>query len=268
MSTAAIIQSLPLWAVFPVTVLLLATFFEMAFYLARRRRAPHQSASGQSSAVVGGLLSLLAFSLGITFGMASDRFSARKQLVIDEANAIGTAWLRAKALPAPYDTQVPPMLEQYLATRVGVAEDPSPARLEELQHTSTELHRRLWVKTSAASREHPQSITVGLFMSALNKVIDLHTERSTIALQRRIPRPIWSALYFVSVVAVFILGYSAGQSGRRSLVGTVGLLLALATMFRLIAAIDRPTQTVLQINQAPFLELQQTINSQEPNHAD
>src|SRR5262245_53169233 len=115
MATEYMIDYLPLWGVFIATVgmvlISVAVGYGVGRYEDRRSCNEHEPAIG---AIVGATLGLLAFLLAFTFGVAASRFDVRKQLVLDDANAIGTSYLRAKLLSAPYATETQKLLREYV----------------------------------------------------------------------------------------------------------------------------------------------------------
>src|SRR4029077_1272694 len=126
-------------------------------------------------AMVGSVLGLLAFMLAFTFGMAASRFDTRKQLVLEEANAIGTTYLRAAMLPERRD-EIRALLRSYVDGRLEAVRSGRVA-VEILRSEATQ--GQLWSAATAVGLQHPDSIVVGLFVGSLNDVIDLHAKRVT-----------------------------------------------------------------------------------------
>jgi hypothetical protein len=141
-----------------------------------RRRRSEQEDRPPVGEMVAATLALLAFLLAFTFGLAASRFDVRRGLVVEEANAIGTTYLRAALLPEPHRAEVRTLLRDYVDVRLEAVE---PGKLDRSIARSKELHARLWDHATAAGRENPASIVVGLFIGSLNEVIDLHTKRLT-----------------------------------------------------------------------------------------
>src|SRR5512136_1929871 len=100
--------------------------------------------------VLGAVLTLVALLLGFTYAMSQGRFETRRQLVVEEANAIGTTYLRAKTLPEPRSSQIQELLRQYAALRVeivGMAD--TPEKIREADNRSKELHSLMWSQAIA-----------------------------------------------------------------------------------------------------------------------
>jgi hypothetical protein len=208
--------------------------------------------------MVTGTLALLAFMLAFTFGLASSRFDVRKGLVIDEANAIGTTYLRAGLLPEPYRTDVRNLLREYVDVRLEAAQ---PGKLSQSIGRSEELHARLWSHAVAVGEQNPGSIVVGLFIGSLNEVIDLHAKQLALGMRNRIPSPIWATLYFAAVLGMSAMGYHAGLAGSGRSLAIIALVLAFSAVMTLIADLDRPQAGLLRVSQQTMIDLQRTMAS-------
>ena len=196
--------------------------------------------------------------LAFTFGMAASRFEVRRELVIDEANAIGTTYLRAGLLPEPYRGEVRRLLREYVSVRLEAIR---PGKLSESISRSEELQSQLWSQAAAVGEKNPASIVVGLFIGSLNEVIDLHAKRLALGVRNRIPSPIWAALYFMAVLGTAAMGYHAGLAGSGRSLAIVALVLAFSAVMTLIADLDRPQAGLLRVSQQTMLDLQRTMLS-------
>jgi hypothetical protein len=264
MQGGELFDSLPLWGVFVVTVVVAFLSVEGGFRLGRyRRHRPEHEQEAPVGSMVGAALGLLAFMLAFTFGMAASRFDTRKQLVLDEANAIGTTYLRAELLPEPQRTKIRDLLREYVDVRVpkGVL---TREKIKQAIGRSEELHGQLWSQAVAISEKNPGSIIAGLFIQSLNEVIDLHSKRVTAGIRNRIPGSIWVALYFVAVLALVAMGYHTGLTGTRSLVSNLAIVLAFSAVIVLIADLDRPQEGLLKVSQQAMVELQKQLHTPAP----
>jgi hypothetical protein len=256
-----IIDSLPLWAIYLITTALVLLSAEAGWRLGdRSRRRPTHERAAPIGAVVGSMLGLLAFLLAFTFGMAASRYDTRKQLVLQEANAIGTAYLRAELLPEPQRSEIRNLLREYAAPRVqGSTWLVTPEALAK----SSSLHDRLWTAAVAATAQNPGSIVGGLFVQSLNEVIDLDETRVT-ANRNRIPDSIWMALYIVTILTMVAMGYQFGLTGERSWAVIILLVLVFTTVIHLIADLDRPQAGILQVSQQAMIDLVNKIGAPAP----
>jgi hypothetical protein len=206
-----------------------------------------------SGAVVGATMGLLAFMLAFTFNSAAVRHDARKALVIREANAIETTWLRAGFLPDGARTQARELLREYVGVRVKAAGQ--QIAMPDAVRQSEDIQDRMWAVAEDAGRREPTSETVALFVDSLNEVIDLHLERLTVAIRNRVPTPTWVTLYAVLIIGMFMMGAQIGQSGTRHVVLELALALSFSLVVLMIADLDRPQQGFVRVSQQAMTEL-------------
>lgn len=261
MQLTTVFHEIPLWALQVLTVLVVLLAVEVGYRVGdfRRRRS-----ASEKDAPIGGLvaatLGLLAFLLAFTFGAASTRYDTRKQLVLQEANAIGTAYLRADLLQEPQHTDARNTLVAYTKVRSqGVTELLRPEMMAE----SAALQDSLWAMAAAAGNRRPGSPVTALFVQAVNDVIDLDEARIT-AGRNRIPDSIWFTLYVLIVLSMAAVGYQFGLSGTRSWGETILLVLAFTAVIMLIADLDRPQGGLLRVSQQPILDLLNKIAPAAP----
>src|SRR4051812_19026464 len=125
--------------------------------------------------VVGGMLGLLAFVLALTLSFANSGYSERRAGTLAEANAIGTAWLRAQAIGHPRGSEIAHLLERNTHLRLDfIQAREEPAVLDDLNRRTNALQTEIWSHASAIVRERTDSVAVSL-MSALNDTFDMTT---------------------------------------------------------------------------------------------
>ena len=227
---------------------------ECAWRVGRRRgAAPEDDVSVEPASA---LLAVLGLLLAFTVSMAVDRFDARKQLVIDEANAIGTAELRSRLLPEAARAESRPLFDAYLDRRVRWGEGAGDeATQERLAREATDLQNRLWQIAERAAASTPTPV-FALYESSLNKVIDIAAERSHVR-ANRIPETV---LLLLAVTMLLANGLFAGVLGRKRKKSRLDLhLLALATwlVVALIVDLDRPRRGWVRVSQQPLVRLQE-----------
>jgi hypothetical protein len=206
--------------------------------------------------MVASILGLLALVLGFTFSLAASRFEARRQTILEEANAIGTAYLRAGLLRDPQKTTIEKLLREYVDVRIrGSGED----NITKAVARSEEIHGLLWQQTSVAAFESPNSIVVGVFIQSLNNVIDLHAKRILVGLRSRIPLVIWAAVFGLAMLGMLSVGYQAGLSTTRRSPAMLILVLAFAVVLALIADLDRGHEGLLQVSQQALVDVQASM---------
>lgn len=252
---SGLLDPFPLWTILPLTVAIALLAVEAGYRLARYRdRRSADEKESNLGGMVGGTLGLLAFMLAFTFGLAGARFEARREIVVSEANAIGTTYLRGAILPAPMGTEARNLLREYVDVRLqGVRQD----KVDEAIAKSEELHERLW-STAVAAVQKERSPTTNLFVTSLNEVIDLHAER-LMRLRSRVPAVIWLVLYMLLVLTMVMIGYQQGLSGAKRSLAVIALVLGFATVLFLIADLDRPGQGMLQVSQQALADLRRSM---------
>lgn len=223
----------------------------------RRERSGTVLAPGVG-AMVGSLLALLAFMLAFTFGVASDRFGARRVLVVDEANAVSTAFLRADLMPPPWADNLREHLREYVDLRLEIAANPE--RVAAGLKRSEELHRLMWADVLAGTEARPGP-TNALVLQAITDVIDLHSGRVAATYYNRLSNVIWGMLFLVTASGMVAVGYQAGISGPRPSVVSLLLMLALSAVVALIAELDRPGTGWLAVRQTPLEDAAQMMRA-------
>jgi len=209
--------------------------------------------------ILGAVLTLLALLLGFTYAMSQNRFETRRQLVVDEANAIGTTYLRAKALPEPRSSEIQELLRQYVALRVEVTKiaDVTPEKIREVDNLTKQLHSSIWLHAAALSRESPNPI-VSVFLQSLNEMIDLHTKRLA-AFRNRVPFSIYLVLFIVSAITLCLVGYYFGTGGQKRRILSAMLALLVATVMWLILDLDHPARGLIRASQQSLIDLSQDL---------
>lgn len=226
---------------------------------ARETDAVEEQAGILQSAILG----LLALLLGFTFSMAMSRFDARKAAIVQEANAIGTAYLRARMLPEAEakdtDRALRALVDSWL--EAYNADFKSATAKREVERQSA-LHDEIWAAAIRATARDPRSIPFGLFADAANHMIDLH-EETLAALGNHVPELTLWLLIAVSIIAVGFVGYASGAAGQRSAQSLVLLAGVLSAVMFTILDIDRPRRGIIRARPASMQRLQTTMRADE-----
>lgn len=256
------LDALPIWGLFGATFLFVLLAIEGGFRLGayRGKRTEHEH-EGPVGAMVGGTLGLLALVLAFTFGLAASRFDEKKRVLLDEANAIGTTYLRAALLEEPARTEVRDLLREYVDVRLDAIR---PGQLDRAVRRSEELHGRLWSHAVAAGERGPTSQTVSLFIQSLNELIDLHAERLMVGVRSRIPLPIWTVLYGVAMLALGAMGYHAGLARPRRPLAFIVVAAAFAAVMWMTFDLDRSQQGLFRVSQQPLIDVKNSMAVAQP----
>jgi hypothetical protein len=181
-------------------------------WLGRRHTARGTAPAEGVGVVVGGMLGLLAFVLALTLSFATTRFEERRQGTLMEANALGTAWLRAKAIGHPRGEELAKLFEDYTRLRADFIKAPaSRDAVRAINDKTSELQNRIWEHVTVIVRERPDAISSSL-MAATNEVFDRSTaERFAFSLTMP-PQMVW-LLMGIAVLSIGALGYQLGMRG-------------------------------------------------------
>ncbi|MDI1451685.1 DUF4239 domain-containing protein [Polyangium sp. 6x1] len=252
------LDRVPLWLLLGVTIVVLLLSVEGGYRLGRlRRHRTEQEHGPHVLALVTTTMGLLALVLAFTFSFAASRFESRKQMVVDEANAIETTYLRAGLLPGDHSAKVRGLLREYVDLRLEAVK---LGHVEHALQRSEELHRELWKEAEAVGREHPDSNVVELFIEAANRTIEVHATRVKVAVRSGIPGALWAALYVVAVLNLTAVGYHAGlvKTPRSPTLATV--VLSLSVVMMLTADLDHPQEGAMRVSQQSMLDLRRMMS--------
>lgn len=215
----------------------------------------------QPGVVTGGILSILGLLLGFTMSMAVARFETRKQLVLNEANAIETSYLRARLLPAPEREQVASLLREYIVVRLEYADVVGDFdRLQAIRERAARLQIKLWNLAVDSGLKDPSPVKAGLLLQSLNEAIDLESAR-WMAFQNHVPPTVIYVNCVVAFLGTLMVGYGFGREGRRQVFSTTILVLAITVVLAVIVDLDQPRQGFIKGSQQPLLDLKHQLDS-------
>ena len=265
MHDEGLLASTPIWAVFIATLVLAQLSVELGYRRARHKRRitdreEDQEKEAPVGAMVGATLGLLAFLLAFTFGMAADGFHARKVALLDETNAIRTAYLRAALISEPQRTEVRKVLRDYVEERlqwVGLEK-----RLG--GQSSRELLDRMWAQAAAEGQKNPGLEVVSLFVDSVNEVVDLHYERVMVRERSRIPDAFWVVLSLIAILSLAAMGYHGGVAGTARSPVMLAVALAFSLVIVLIVDLDSPGQGFVNVSQQAMIDLRDALAESKP----
>ena len=224
--------------------------------LARSRTQPEKAKDGGS--VPAAVLTLLGLLLGFTFAMAISRHDTRRELVVQEANSIGTTVRRAQLLPEPQAASVSRLLREYVALRIEAhRETQFSQRFATLRKASAGLHERLWNEAVAAAAKQPSPITAS-FIVSLNETIDFEGTRIA-AKRNHVPGAVWLLLLCVAGCGLWLTGWEAGIARGHPFLARFLFPLLIAVVTALITDIDTPRGGLITLDDRPLLELNDSL---------
>ena len=222
-----------------------------AGFRAGRRAGPSElaGAGGQVGAIQGAVLGLLGLLLAFSFAAAGTRFMERQDLIAQEANAIGTAWLRAGLIEEPHATELRAALQAYTAHRLELSSRMprgwKPERLAEVERH----HSRIWNAASAGVARRPELALAVL--TPVNELIDVHSLRVAATI-KHVPSLVMGLLVASSLLAVAVIGYGCGTDGHRRWLLTLSLTILIASSLWITIDLDHPRRGLLRLSDAPL----------------
>jgi hypothetical protein len=207
--------------------------------------------------ILGGTLTLLGLIIGFTFSMAMTRYDQRKNYEEEEANAIGTEYIRLDLLPGSDTTRVRGLVRSYLDLRVLYYRTRNEQQLRQINDRTAQLQTEMWSAASTLSRAHPDAVTA-LAVSGMNDVLNAQGYTQA-AWWNRVPCAAWSLLVLLSVFSNLALGYGAR---RRTTFRFLVLPIALSVSLFLIADIDSPRGGIIRVHPQNLEHLVESLRSQ------
>ena len=236
---------------------------ELGYRLGQRGRKTHNELTRtQIISIQSATLGLLALLIGFTFAMALSRFEYRKQMVVQESNAIYTAVLRSQFLPISRDDEVNTLFRRYIEIRLESVfrTGEGSSEREQLDLEIRNIQHQLWRIANEAAEADPRSIPLGLFTHAINEVIDIKTKRD-IAVANHIPESVWLFLLIFAVLTAVVLGYGNGLTGSRIIGLTAAYCVIIVLVIVLIIDLDHPRQGLIRTSQQSMIQLNEIMDT-------
>jgi hypothetical protein len=177
-----------------------------------RRPSATKEKKEARGAIMSPMLALFGFLLAFTFGMSGSRFDDRRRTIIDEANAIGTAILRADMYPDTARKAFRSDFKDYLEARITYYE--SRRHLADVTQSLNEadvLGQHIWDRASTLSRNRELFVASAQMIPAINNMLDLRTTR-TVGELSRVPDSVMYMLFIIALVSAFFLGYTLADT--------------------------------------------------------
>jgi hypothetical protein len=250
------------WVLGLVCFALMLIASEAGFRLGRRSsKHATKDMKSQHLTVEAGILGVLGLLLGFTMAMAVTRFEVRKHLVLEEAQAIGAAYLYIQLLPVDEGKEIADLLRTYTDVRIrGKDAHDVYEQIRAARQESGRLQEAFWRRAIAYGKKEPNVVRAGLLLQSLKEVIDLDAAR-WMAFQDQVPAMVIYAIAIVGLLAVLTVGYTFGLSGLRQPFSVCMLSLAITLVLAIIVDVDRPREGLIRVSQQPLLDLQKYLRS-------
>ena len=214
----------------------------------RRMAQDPDGAKAGAAAVEAAVFALMGLLIAFTFSGAAARFDSRRAYLVEEANCIGTAWLRLDLLPAQAQPSLREKLRQYTDARLAVFH-----KLPDLEAAQVELDRvsvlqhEIWTQALEACRESSASSATMLVVPALNQMFDMATTR-TMASRMHPPIIIYAMLGLLLLASSLLVGYHMGEGKARSWFHSFAFVVAIALAFYVILDFEFPRVGIIRIH--------------------
>jgi hypothetical protein len=212
--------------------------------------------------LISALLGLLGLLLAFTYGFSLSRYDQRKDAIIAEINAIGTAFYRADLLPEPGRSDLRKALLDYARTRHVTAEMVRTREtIAQTLERSLAAQTELWPATRRALSEDVESPLAVAMITAINRVLDVHTQRTAAGFDT-IPSVVLNLLVIVSAFALGVTTYNAALQGNSSRWRTMVFALVLTSLILIIVDFDMPLSGLIRSGTARMDTLIESLEGQ------
>jgi ABC-type multidrug transport system fused ATPase/permease subunit len=246
----------------PFFVVLIPTLIGHRFGI-YRRKDQDELQHAPVGTIVGSAFALLAFMLAFTFQIATNRYDARKELLLEEVTNIRTTYLRAGLLKEPMRSDAKKLLIDYIDIRADLARDTSTLSSAILR--SQQILNNLWDYAEELADEDRSSEVYALFTQSVNDLFDNFNQRITMTLEYRIPPLVIWILMIIAFFTMFTIGYQFGISGKGSFRINVFLAIIFGVVMFLISSLDRPEKGLARLNQKPVISLEKQMHEMQLN---
>jgi hypothetical protein len=244
----------PIWALYigvVITVLIAAELgFRIGIWL--QDRSPGTDDSRMTGTVVGGMLGLVAFLMAFSIGIVINQHDDRKTIVLTEANAISTAWLRAGFLAEPDLTSSRDLLREYTEMRLAAAADQT--QLPAMIARSEEIHSELWSIMEENVSSGYKLDVMTLVIESINDVIDVHSEHLFVG-TKRLPTVLTMVLLAATVLAFVSVGVASSVDRKRDPAAIMLFALIFVAVLIVIVDLNRPFEGTITISQTAMANL-------------
>lgn len=226
----------------------------------RKGRVGEKQAKDHIQAIQNSILGILALLLGFTFSLSLQRFDSRSEAVVEEANAIGNAWLRADFLPDPMRAAARSQLRDYAEVRVkaGALSLVDDEARKALLTRATDLQKSLVESGHKAAAVYPGAFGIEPFVDAMEELGRTYRSRQA-GLSRHVPELVLLLLYTTFLLSSAIVGYAAGVVGHRPSVVSYLMVALVVVLVFIILDLDRPRRGFIEVNQKSLVEVQATM---------
>lgn len=255
-----------------VPVLSVALFFAMliciqvGYWIGRKqvKKEPEQARVG-TAVITGAVITILGLMLGFSLAASETRFDRRRQMIIEEANAIGTAYLRLDLLPASEQHGLRDLVAKYLDTRLeAYASAPDVEKAMKKAAEASAISAQIWSHAQKACRKDARVSTEVLVLSAINNMIDIATAR-TAALLQHLPSLIVALICGISLLCSIMIGYRSSPGKKIKLFSGILFATIVAGTFYVIMDLEFPRLGLIRLENEDrvLIDLQKNLRKRK-----
>jgi hypothetical protein len=235
-----VLYETPSWVLCAGLLVVLSVAVELGFRIGSGRRRDDNAASGGAGTMEAAVFLLFGLLLALTFSFVVSRADDRRHLVLEETNAIHTAYLRCDIAPNPLRGELRAKMRAYVGERASEALAGTDLMLaSETIRRAVALQGEMWASAVSLVRAHPDAGAYGRLMDALNHMIEMQSARDAM-LEAHLPSAVLVFLCLTAIVAAVVAGYTLGVTGQRHAVTAVGFVLLTVLVAYVILDMDRP----------------------------
>ena len=245
-------------------VAVLVIIVEISYRAGTRWKDAPDSLRSQVSGIGAAMLGILGVLLGFTLSMAIARWDVRRDVIVEESNAIGTLWLRAGLLEDPLRDELRSALQEYTDTRIALGG--SRGDLDVLRAAQSEgaaLHAKIWSVVERADQPGTSPAILSTLIAAANELIDLH-ELRVASIENFLPAFLILLLPCITAAAVASLARSFGATSKRGRTPNLLLTLLICAVILLIMDVNRPQRGAIGVGVATLERVQESIAPSKP----
>jgi hypothetical protein len=222
-------------------------FAEVGRRIARKRATQDPDGAWHGTGIVdGAVFGLFGLVVAFTFSGAASRFDARRHLIVEEVNAIGTAYLRLDVLPIEAQPGLRDSFRRYLDSRIQIYRKfPDLAAVAAELEIVKRVESEIWAQALAAERDAP--FTARLLLPALNIMFDVSTKR-TVGMTMHPPMAIYVMLFGLALIASMMAGYGMARAESRAWFHVIGFAAVVSIVSYVILDIEHPRQGIIRID--------------------
>ena len=217
------------------------------------RRAVQGARTQASAAIDGAIFALFGLLIAFTFAGAKGRFDHRRDQIAEEANAIGTAWLRIDLLPTDAQAPTRQLFREYLRSRIATYRNLSDLKVAKAAYDrSQELQNEIWGRAVASARSTGNAAVLSLVVQSLNDMFDMATARLH-ASRTHMATPILVLLFALALASALVVGFEAAEDQHPSWLRRSLFAVVIAVCIFIILDLEHPRIGFIRVDEADLL---------------